>query len=155
MTIRRRHSRPQPARAGTAAANRESGVASVEFALIGTLFFMLLFGILTFGLVFALNHTLSHAAAEGARSALTAPTGSTVATAESAATSRLGWLGTGATVAANVEPCVNDATRECVRVVVSYDYAADPLLPPLPGLGIVIPDVMSRSAVVQITQVAP
>lgn len=134
-------------------AHADDGAAAVEFALIGTIFFMLLFAIITFGLVFALNHTLSHAAAEGARSGLTASAGGTVATAESAATSRLGWLGEGATVAASVEPCVNDTTRECVRVVVSYDYAARPLLPPLPGLGIVIPDVMSRSAVVQITQV--
>lgn len=137
------------------AVHGEDGVAAVEFALIGTLFFMLLFGILTFGLVFGLNHSLSHAAAEGARSALAASTGTTVATAESAATSRLGWLGDGATVAAGVGPCANDSARECVRVVASYDWAARPLLPPLPGLGIVIPDEMSRSAVVQLTQVTP
>lgn len=133
---------------------QEGGAAAVEFALVGTLFLMLVFGIITFGLVFALNHTLTHAAAEGARSALVASAGGTVQTAEDAARTRLGWLGDGATVAATVGACDSDPARQCVRVVASYDYAARPLAPPLPGLGLVIPDELSRFAVVQITQVA-
>lgn len=131
----------------------EDGVAAVEFAIIGTLFLMILFGILTFGLVFALNHTLSHSASEGARTALVAPAGTTVQAAEDAATSRMGWLGAGAVVQAFVEPCASDPAYECVRVVTSYDWAGNPLMPPLPGLGLVMPDTMTRSATVQITQV--
>lgn len=134
-------------------AHGEDGVAAVEFALVGTLFLMLLFGIITFGLVFALNHTLSHSAAEGARTGLVAPAGSTVQMAEDAARTRLGWLGSGADVHAFVEPCASDTSRQCVRVVTSYDWAGNPLVPPLPGLGLVVPDLMSRSAIVQITQV--
>lgn len=134
-------------------ATNEDGVAAVEFAIIGTLFMMILFGIITFGLVFALNHTLSHSASEGARSALVAPAGTTAQAAEDAARTRLGWLGTGADVQAFVEPCASDPAYECVRVVTTYDWAANPLVPPLPGLGLVMPDTMSRAATVQITQV--
>lgn len=132
----------------------QDGAAAVEFALVSTLFLMLLFGIITFGLVFALNHTLSHAAAEGARSALTPSAGTTTEdAAEAAAQTRLGWLGDGATVQASVDPCASDPGRECVQVVTSYDYVTNPLVPPLPGLGLVMPDVMTRTAVVQITQI--
>lgn len=151
--IRTREGQPSPGATRTRP-SAEDGVAAVEFALVGTVFLMFLFGILTFGLVFALNHTLSHAAAEGARSGLTPAVGTTVEdTAESAATSRLGWLGAGASVVATVEPCASDTSRQCVRVVTSYNWAANPLVPPLPGLGLVMPDVMSRFAVVQISQV--
>lgn len=130
----------------------DDGAAAVEFALVGTLFFMLLFAIITFGLVLALNHSLSHAAAEGARSGLVAGTAA-IDTAEDAALNRLGWLGAGTTVQATLEPCDGDPGRECIRVVTSYDYLNNPLVPPLPGFGLLMPDVMSRSAVVQMTQV--
>lgn len=148
-------SRPPQRLAGQAVARRargDDGAAAVEFALVGTLFLMLLFAIITFGLVFALNHTLSHAAAEGARSGLVAGT-TAVEAAEAAALNRLGWLGDGTTVQASLEPCDGDPGRECIRVVTTYDYLNNPLVPPLPGFGLVMPDVMSRSAVVQMTQV--
>lgn len=133
----------------------EDGAAAVEFALVSLLFLMLVFGIVTFGLVFALNHTLTHAAAEGARSALVATGGATVQeqVAESAATTRLGWLENSANPPeATVGPCVSDPGRQCVEVVTSYNWLENPLVPPLPGLGLVMPDVMTRSAVVQVTQ---
>lgn len=147
-----RPDRAPTGRARSRAAGDE-GAAAVEFALVGMVFLMIVFGILTFGLVFALNHTLSHSAAEGARSGLVATASTTVQVAEDAARTRLGWLGDGATVQAYVEPCASDGTRQCVRVVTAYNWAANPLVPPLPGFGLVMPDVMSRSAVVQITQV--
>lgn len=142
-------------RTGRGRVGGEDGAAAVEFAFVGTLFLMLLFAIITFGLVFAMNHTLSHAASEGARSALVAAPGTTTETAQNAAATRMDWLGSGGTVQATVAPCEDDSTRECVRVVTTYDYATYPLVPPLPGFGLVIPDQMSRSATVQITQVAP
>lgn len=145
--------RRSPGDRATRRAHDEGGAAAVEFALIGTVFLMLLFAIITFGLVFALNHTLSHAAAEGARSGLVAGSATAVTVAETAAENRLGWLGTGATVVATLEPCDGDPARECIRVVTTYDYLNNPLVPPLPGFGLIMPDVMSRSAVVQITQV--
>lgn len=134
----------------------EDGAAAVEFALVSVLFLMLVFGIITFGLVFALNHTLTHAAAEGARSALVAPAASTVQAAEDAARTRLGWLeGTADEPTATVAACESDPGQQCVVVVTSYNWALNPLVPPLPGLGLVMPDVMTRSATVQVTQVAP
>lgn len=132
----------------------EQGVVAVEFALVSMLFLMLLFAILTFGLLFGLNHTLTHAAAEGARSALTAPAGAVTSTAEDAARSRLAWLGEGATVSATTAPCESDPAMQCVVVSAHYDYAAHPFMPPLPGLGLVVPDRFTRVAVLQISQVA-
>jgi len=130
----------------------DDGAAAVEFALVSLLFLMLVFGIVTFGLVFALNHTLTHAAAEGARSALVVPAANTKQAAEDAARTRLGWLENTATVNASVGPCLSDPGRQCVEVFTSYDWLANPLVPPLPGLGLVMPDEMTRSAVVQVTQ---
>lgn len=136
----------------------EDGAAAVEFALVSVLFLMLVFGIITFGLVFALNHTLTHAAAEGARSALVAAGGATEQelAAEDAARTRLGWLeGTAEEPDATVTACESDPGQQCVQVVTSYNWLENPLVPPLPGLGLVMPDVMTRSAIVQVTQVAP
>ncbi len=45
----------------------ETGSVVVEFALIIPLFFVLVFGVVEFGRVLMVNHSLTHAAREGAR----------------------------------------------------------------------------------------
>ena len=46
---------------------REDGVAAVEFALIATLLFLVVFGIMVFGVVFSQYQAFTAAAREGAR----------------------------------------------------------------------------------------
>jgi len=53
-----------------AACSRERGATAVEFALVFPLFFLILYAIVTFGLIFAVQQSLTLAATEGARSAL-------------------------------------------------------------------------------------
>jgi Flp pilus assembly protein TadG len=54
--------------------SNEGGAAAIEFALIATILFMLLFGILQFGQFYSQYQVLQGAAREGARFAATRPT---------------------------------------------------------------------------------
>lgn len=47
--------------------DRDGGAAAVEFAIIGSLLFLLVFGIIAFGVYFAQNLSMSNAARQGAR----------------------------------------------------------------------------------------
>jgi Flp pilus assembly protein TadG len=65
--------RNAPARAGSAAAarpRRDDGAAAVEFALVSTLVFLLLFGLINFGIIFSQQLTLNNGIREGARKAV-------------------------------------------------------------------------------------
>ena len=44
----------------------------------------------------------------------------------------------------------NQASSVCVKVTVSYPYAAHPLIPTLPGLGFVVPSTISSVYEVQV-----
>ena len=59
----------------------ESGAAAVEFALIASFLFLLLFGIIEFGRIFSELEVMNSAAREGARAAAVRGTGEEVATA--------------------------------------------------------------------------
>lgn len=48
----------------------DTGAAAVEFALVASLLFVILFGIINFGIVFSQQLTLNNAAREGARKAV-------------------------------------------------------------------------------------
>ena len=63
----------------------QSGAAAVEFALIASLLFMVLFGIIEFGRLFNELEVLNSAAREGARAAAVRGTGDEVADAVAAA----------------------------------------------------------------------
>ena len=52
---------------------REDGAAAVEFAIVATLFFMLVFGIIDFGFAFHSWNNAANAAREGARKAAVDP----------------------------------------------------------------------------------
>lgn len=47
-----------------------SGVSAIEFAMVFPVLFIILYGILTYSLIFAFQHSLSLAAAEGGRAAI-------------------------------------------------------------------------------------
>lgn len=65
MEHRHRRGRPQ------------SGVTTVEFAIIGVVFFMVLFGAIEFGRALFVVNTLTEATERGARMAVVCPIGST------------------------------------------------------------------------------
>ncbi len=57
------------------ATRRQRGASAVEFALVGSLFFLLLFSIVDFGAMMWANLTMQHAVREGARYAVTGQNG--------------------------------------------------------------------------------
>lgn len=126
----------------------QSGAAAVEFALVVGLFVFILYGLVAFGMVLATKQRVTNAAAEGARAAV----GSANATeAVNAATARV--LAAGLPVGAytpvySTAPC-GTSGNECITVKITYDLDTNPVIPPAPGLGLVMPPKMSSTAVVQ------
>ncbi len=128
------------------------GAVAIEFALVFVLFFSLFYAIVAYGLVLAIQQSLTLAAEEGARAAVKdAPSAAArVANADAMAKSLLGWLPVGAITVSSVQaPCVADPATPCVTVTVNYNYAGYPLVPSLPLLGVAIPATLSATATVQ------
>jgi Flp pilus assembly protein TadG len=129
------------------------GAVAVEFALVFLLFFALFYAIVAYGFVMTLRQNLTLAAEEGARAAVQdAPDeAARLARAQTTANGVLSWLpGDGITVSATAANCVANPATRCVTVTVGYDYAAHPIVPALPLLGIAIPANLGASATVQI-----
>ncbi len=138
----------------------------VEFAFVVVLLFFLLYSLIAYGLMLALKQSVTNAASEGARAAI----GADLQASYDASRDSLEWLGskccrsdgsftpqvTGAPLVINPQRafCSSTATSsgapECVTVSVSYDYAGSPLLPPLPGWGLVFPDTIHTTGVIQL-----
>lgn len=149
------------------------GAAAVEFALVFPVLFVLLYAMLTYALVFATQHALSLAAAEGGRAAIrfTSLQDTAVQRQQAAcvmAKQSLAWLeratgqpvlcpasGSGAlrvdalphTCPAGASPAAASGLV-CMSVAVRYDYGAAPLIPKLPLVP--VPERLSGEAVTQI-----
>ncbi|MDP8938094.1 MAG: pilus assembly protein [Actinomycetota bacterium] len=130
----------------------QSGAAMVEFALVVGLFAFLLYGLIAFGMVLATKQRITNAAAEAARSAVGVPD---AATAESTATDRVTRiLGapngryTVTPVGAACDPLV-PLGPQCITVTVTWDYKNHPVVPPAPGLGLIMPESFGSAATVQ------
>ena len=145
---RRHHSLPASPPRRRLFRRDQSGAAAVEFALVVGLFVFILYGLIAFGMVLATKQRVTNAAAEGARAAV----GSANPTdAISAATARVlaAGLPFGAyTPTYSTAPCGTTGT-ECITVTITYDLDGHPVIPPAPGLGLVMPPSMSSTAVVQ------
>lgn len=139
----------------------QRGIAAIEFALVFPVFFMLLYGIITYVLIFLAQQSLALAAEEGARAALRYTTADRGTIACSTATQLVGWLGrgTGGAPIATCTPvgpftCAFPAgtTAQCITVNVSYPYGSKPLVPLLLGsmMSVAVPTTLSSSATVQI-----
>ena len=133
----------------------QRGVASLEFAIVVLLLLVMIYGLLTFGFIFALNHNLSLAASEGARSAIqkshTSATAADIeAYAESNALQRLSFQAAkdNAVIDAQVDPCTNDPAIDCITVTIDYDWDTYPIIPELLGIG--TPNTLNATAVVQL-----
>ncbi len=160
----------------------QRGATAIEFALVFPVFFLVFYGMLTYGLIIMMRLNLQHAAEEGARAALRyqrlveegsespAPTqlelrrryAITIAERQSdwLRSWKPGLVEISARICkadaiiddASVCPANNAAVADCdvapgcqVIVTVRYPYAAadnGPAIPPLPGIGLVIPNYL-------------
>lgn len=137
---------------------------SIEFAFIFPALFLIFYAIVTYGLIFAAQHTLALAAAEGGRAALryqpadNAEAALTLRTAAArdAASAPLAWLngvgGSAVSVTPTSAPCSYAAAMTCIKVRVTYNYAAAPLVPKLLGelFSLPTPAALSSEAMVQL-----
>ena len=186
--------RPRQSRHFVCAQRRQLGVYAVEFAIVFPIFFLLFYGVLTFGLIFTAQQSLTLAAEDGARATLryqmtsTPASGSVMmaqlrerlALACQVATSRMSWLSSaGAAVACQGEVrglCANaDGTlgsgactatfvagipsanvfcgylsgQQCLSTLtLTYGYGAAPLVPTIPGIGVIVPTTLRGVATV-------
>ncbi len=89
--------------------HRRTGAVSVEFAIVSTMLFLMVFGILELGRTLMVLHLLSDVAREGARYAIVTQGGNkTTATIQSYASGRLSAYGIGSSTAPVVY--VNDSS---------------------------------------------
>ncbi|MFA5082011.1 MAG: TadE/TadG family type IV pilus assembly protein [Hydrogenophilaceae bacterium] len=134
-------------------AHRQRGAAAVEFALVFVLFFMVMYGAIAYGVVFAIKHSMTQAASEGARAALqdVGDIAAREALAQTTAANALSWLGANAPIPiVSIDCTPTTPAFTCLKVAITYDYAANPIIPPIPGLGIVLPANLNAQAIVQI-----
>ena len=148
----------------------ERGQAAIEFAIVFLLFFAMLWGILTFGFIFAAQNTLTLAAENGARAALryqlvpnnpnnpssaaiAIATAARIAAANQAANNTVQWLQFFGPVSVSTSksgPCPYNANLLCFDVQISYPYAQHPLIPPFPGFGLFAPTQLVGKATMQV-----
>ncbi len=145
---------------------RQRGAYAVEFALVFPVFFLVAYGVLAFALVFFMRMNLQHAAEEGARAALQYQTthGARLQRAVSVTHSQTNWMPVLPSVVADICPinsgceptstpatpatsCGDTMTTACqIVVVATYDYATHPLIPALPGFGLLLPNTLRAVA---------
>lgn len=127
----------------------QRGVAALEFALVGTVFIVILFGVASYGALFVVQQSLSRAAQEGARAYLQASIapsqGSTPsAMACEAVAKSVEWLtlfrqGMGQPpigCVSGIRACTYSSALTCGVVDVVYaDYRTYPLIPEMVPLG--------------------
>jgi Flp pilus assembly protein TadG len=134
----------------------ERGVAALEFAIVAQLLMLLLYGIITYGFVFALDHNITQAAAEGARSVISQPANALDQTIIDAAVadakSHISFAAAqaNALVTANIIQNCNGTIR-CIHVSITYDWRNHPLIPAFIGTQYVTPSQISAESTVELT----
>lgn len=148
-----------------------SGVAAIEFALIFPVLFLFLYAILNYSLIFAFQHSLSLAAAEGGRAAIRYRTNNDNQAVRGEAAcfqieKSLLWVKkmgvdlncaeekmspSGALLATwEISECPFEsanASLRCLQIYLKYNYKDIPLLPKL----IPVPSVLTASSFTQLT----
>ena len=136
----------------------ERGTAALEFAIVAQLLILLLYGIITYGFVFALDHNITQAAAEGARHAISEPTNASDATiindAVTDARDHISFAAaqTNAVVTADIiQNCNGTSGLRCIHVSISYDWRSHPLIPGFVGMQYLTPSQISADSTVELT----
>lgn len=143
----------------------DRGAAALEFALIVPVLLLFLYAIIQYGTVFLLKHDLTQAAADAARSAVSASQsaaqgvalgaiGPDVLNDSGGLISRTNGCSTSPSATtvctATVVPCPNESqfnlNLQCLTVSVTYHYERAPVMPSL--FGIPVPSVTSSSTVI-------
>ncbi|MDQ1375644.1 MAG: hypothetical protein QOJ09_2982 [Actinomycetota bacterium] len=137
----------------------EEGAALIEFAFVFVLFVFILYALIAFGTALALKQSVTHAAAEGARAAVgvvddpSTPLDERETKAKDEVEKSLNWIGdkySNNDVTAKADPCSSGSPDTCMFVKIAYPYKDKPIVPSAPGLGVVMPDTMTSTAVVKI-----
>lgn len=145
----------------------QRGAAVIEFALISVLLTTLLFGVMSYGYMLSFRQAISQGAAEGARAAATSPGSFTAVQKETSARNAMNEAlrsygvecsGTSLTRAGRpagtcnltVQACVNNVAKDCAAVRIDYAYADEPLIPPVLGVGLVLPESLTYEAVAEV-----
>lgn len=134
----------------------------VEFAFVSVLLMFFIYGIAAFGLMLSTKNSLTHAAGEGARSALSvadlpAATLDTrrLAQVDATVAKDLSFLGVNfqaSDVTRSIAGCSSPAdTVKCMTVTITYPWATRPLIPMAPGLGLAMPNNLTATAVVRLS----
>ena len=157
-------------------AGRDRGAVILEFAIVAALFMTLLWGIIAYGVIFAVQQNMTHGASEAARATITqgepnrvpdpcCPTygviddnGADTLAIEAFAmnlvtTDQLDWhpdLVANATVTVDVHECDYDQALDCLTVEITYPWGTAPIVPVL--FDVAVPDVLEASATVQLSQ---
>lgn len=141
------------------------GAAVVETALcLCFVVLPLVFGTVGYAYMLSFRQTVSQSAAEGARAAAVAPSGTSTADRTTAAINAVNEAlasGTGGlkcntgymvcTVNPPVVGCGDGTSGTCVTVVVEYPYRDHSLLPSIPGFGFTLPSKVSYSATARVS----
>ncbi|MEQ6903275.1 TadE/TadG family type IV pilus assembly protein [Nocardioides sp. YIM 152588] len=150
--------RPRVARARAGRPRRpgrrgDRGAAAVEFALVLPVLLYLIFGIIDFGVALSFRQSVSQAAAEGARAA--------AVQIDPGLRELDAFAAVEGAMAASGKTCASDgmtctmllapaSCATCVEVTVSYDYGEHPLIPSVPGFGVLF-DTIEHSAVIRVS----
>ena len=142
----------------------QRGAAVVETALcLCFLVLPIVFATIGYAYMLAFRQTVSQSAAEGARAAAVAPSGTSPTDRQQAAykavdasmSTGVGGLKCGqkhlACAANLVTGCGDGTAGTCMKVTVSYPYREHALLPSIPGFGFVFPKTLSYSAMAQVS----
>ncbi|XAH24545.1 TadE/TadG family type IV pilus assembly protein [Xylophilus sp. GW821-FHT01B05] len=141
---------------------RLRGATAIEFAIIFPVFFLIFYAIVTYALIMVAQQSLTLAASEGARAMLRYQTSlpARQTTACNVAQASLTWLPQTPlcptpTLVTSQASCTV-AGYACYSVVVTYNYAAAPLVPPLLGplLSLPTPATLTGRAVVYLKTTA-
>ncbi|MBM7519577.1 TadE/TadG family type IV pilus assembly protein [Nocardioides nitrophenolicus] len=146
----------------TSSTRRERGTAAVEFALIVPVLVLLVFGIVSYGMMLSFRQTLSQAATEGARAAaVQLDPSQRTSSAEEAIDDALATLSVGGTTLSCDNPHVTcqigaavscgTGTAQCVTVTVTYPYRDHPVIPSVPLVDRTLPESLSYSATVRVS----
>lgn len=122
----------------------------MEFSLVVVLLVLLLFGIITFGYILSFKQGLTQAAAEGARAAAVVSVADAPTVAEAAAADSVDAFDRECNVGALTCTFDIDPAGPFITVNLTYDYDVDPLLPPLPLIGALLPDTIHAESIAQV-----
>jgi len=132
----------------------QRGAVLVEFALTAVIFLTLIYGSLTYGVIFWVKASLTHAAGEGSRAAVRVDQATAASTAQAEAenvidktlpSNSAGWAKPVQAVSAQ---CAN-SSNTCLTVTVTYPYKDHPIIPTLPFLP-ALPSQLKSVSVIQL-----